>query len=79
VQSEVFFTEPAEEYTRLLDFLHLPALLPERFDRYNPRPSAPMDPDVAAGLRQHFASHDLALEPLLRGRPSWLPGEDEPS
>lgn len=73
VQSEVFFTEPAEEYTRLLHFLDLPARLPETFDRYNPRPSAPMDPDIAASLRRHFASHDLALEPLLHARPSWLP------
>lgn len=71
VQSELFFTEPVEEYTRLLDFLDLSPLMPESFDRYNPRPSAPMDPDVAADLREHFASHDLALEPFLHARPSW--------
>jgi hypothetical protein len=71
VQSELFFTEPVEEYTRLLDFLELPRLMPESFDRYNPRPSAPLDSAVGAALREHFASHDAALEPFLHARPSW--------
>jgi hypothetical protein len=71
VQSELFFTEPVQEYTRLLDFLGLPAVLPTSFDRYNPRPSAPLDPAVAGALSEHFAPHDAALEPFLRGQPSW--------
>jgi hypothetical protein len=71
VQSELFFTEPVAEYTRLLRFLDLPPLMPRSFERYNPRPSAPMDPGVAAELREHFAGHDLALRPFLHARPSW--------
>jgi hypothetical protein len=71
VQSELFFDEPVEEYTRLLRFLQLPVVLPDSFDRYNPRPSAPLDASVAASLREHFAPHDAALEPFLHDRPSW--------
>jgi hypothetical protein len=71
VQSELFFTQPVDEYTRLLDFLDLPPVLPTSFDRYNPRPSAPLDADVAARLREHFEPHDAALEQFLHSRPSW--------
>ena len=71
VQSELFFTEPVQEYGRLLEFLDLPVEMPATFDRYNPRPSAPLDASVAAGLREHFAPHDAALLPFLHGRPSW--------
>jgi hypothetical protein len=71
VQSELFFTQPVEEYTRLLEFLDLPVVLPRSFDRYNPRPSAPMDASIAARLRQHFESHDAALEAFLHAPPSW--------
>jgi hypothetical protein len=71
VQSERFFTEPEDEYARLLDFLRLPVVLPSSFDRYNPRPSAPLDAAVAASLREHFEPHDAALEDYLHARPSW--------
>jgi hypothetical protein len=72
VQSELFFTEPVQEYSRLLEFLELPVVMPPSFDRYNPRPSAPLDASIAAGLREHFAPHDAALEPFLHGHPSWV-------
>jgi hypothetical protein len=71
VQSERFFTEPEQEYTRLLEFLDLPAVMPQSFDRYNPRPSAPLDATVAAMLREHFAPHDAALEAYLPGGATW--------
>jgi hypothetical protein len=71
VQSELFFTEPVDEYSRLLKFLDLPIALPASFDRYNPRPSAPLDSAVAARLREHFAPHDDALESFLSSSPSW--------
>ena len=71
VQSERFFTDPENEYSRLLDFLELPVVLPSSFDRYNPRPSAPLDASVAASLREHFEPHDAALEQYLHARPSW--------
>ena len=71
VQSELFFTDPEDEYGRLLEFLRLPHLLPASFDRYNPRPSAPLDTSVAGRLREHFAPHDAALQPFLAAPPSW--------
>lgn len=71
MQSELFFSEPEREFAALLDFLGLPLVLPERFERYNPRPSAPLDPDVARRLREHFTPHDEALEHLLGFRPAW--------
>ena len=71
VQSERFFTEPEQEYGRLLDFLELPRVMPATFDRYNPRPSAPLDPAVARRLREHFEPYDAALEAFLHGAPAW--------
>lgn len=71
VQSELFFTQPEDEYARLLGFLGLPSVMPASFDRYNPRPSAPLDPSVAARLREHFEPHDAALERFLDAQPSW--------
>jgi hypothetical protein len=71
VQSELFFTEPADEYGRLLEFLELPRVMPATFDRYNPRPSAPLDESVARRLRDHFEPYDTALEPFLHGAPAW--------
>jgi hypothetical protein len=71
VQSELFFTQPVDEYTRLLEFLDLSTVMPGSFDRYNPRPSAPMDAGVAAQLRTHFEPHDAALESFLGAPPSW--------
>jgi hypothetical protein len=72
VESERFFTEPEAEYTRLLEFLDLPALMPRSFDQYNARPSSPLDAGLHSELRAHFKPHDDALEKFL-GRPAtWV-------
>jgi Sulfotransferase domain len=71
VQSELFFTQPADEYSSLLEFLGLPVVLPGSFERYNPRPSAPLDAAIATRLREHFEPHDAALEAYLQASPSW--------
>jgi hypothetical protein len=71
VESERFFSEPAEEYTRLLEFLKLPIAMPPSFDQYNARPGSPLDADVHASLREHFKPHDEALEKLLGRPPTW--------
>jgi hypothetical protein len=71
VQSELFFSDPADEYARLLEFLELPTVMPAHFERWNPRPSEPMSAAVANQLRAHFAPYDSALEPYLNGPPSW--------
>ena len=71
MQSELFFSRPEQELVRLLDFLGLPLALPSTFDRHNPRPSAPLDAEVAVRLREHFEPHDEALERLLGETPVW--------
>ena len=71
VQSELFFERPEQEYGSLLDFLELPRAMPASFDRYNPRPSAPLDAAVAARLREHFEPYDAALARFLPGIPVW--------
>jgi hypothetical protein len=71
IESESFFERPASTYGRVLDFLELPAVLPDRFDRWNARPSSPMAEATRARLRQHFRSHDLSLAALLGRDPAW--------
>ena len=61
IESESFFEQPEDVFSRVLDFLTLPMVMPDSFDRWNGRPSAPMPTSTRARLRQHFASHDEAL------------------
>ena len=69
VESERFFENPEEEFTRLLRFLELPVVMPPTFDRYNPRPRNPMPAEIRAELSDHFQPYDAELERLLGGRP----------
>jgi len=71
IESESFFERPESTYGRVLDFLGLPAVLPDRFDRWNARPSSPMAEATRARLRQHFRSHDLSLAAMLGRDPAW--------
>lgn len=71
VESERFFTEPAAEYTSLLEFLELPTVLPASFDQFNARPGTPLEPVLEAELRAHFEPHDEALEKFLGRTPGW--------
>jgi hypothetical protein len=71
IESEAFFEQPEPTYRRVLDFLELPPVLPERFDRWNGRPSAPMPEVTRARLREHFSSHDADLASLLGRDPAW--------
>ena len=71
IESESFFERPESTYGRVLDFLGLPAVLPDRFDRWNARPSSPMAEATRARLRQHFRGHDLSLAAMLGRDPAW--------
>lgn len=71
MESESFFEEPEATYSAVLDFLGLPVVLPDHFDRWNGRPSAPMPPATRRRLREHFSSHDDALADLLGREPAW--------
>lgn len=72
VDSEAFFERPEETFGALLTFLGLPLVFPERFDRWNGRPSSPMSPATREALKDHFAPHDRALSALLGRDPAWL-------
>jgi hypothetical protein len=72
VESERFFADPEEEFTRLLEFLELPVVMPASFDRYNARPGSPLSDDLQAELRAHFAPHNEALARYL-GKPLTWP------
>lgn len=71
IDSETFFEQPESTYTGVLDFLGLPPILPDRFDRWNGRPSSPMADSTRAALRERFAGPDQALADLLGRRPAW--------
>ena len=53
-------------------FLGLPLVMPDRFDRWNGRPSSPMEAATRGRLRDHFGSHDRSLAELLGREPAWL-------
>jgi len=72
VDSESFFEQPETTYAGVLDFLDMPHLMPDRFDRWNGRPSAPMSEETRTALREHFSGHDRALAELLGREPAWL-------
>ena len=72
IESEAFFERPETTYGGVLDFLQLPHVLPDRFDRWNGRPSSPMAEGTRTLLREHFSSHDRSLAALLGRDPAWL-------
>ena len=71
IESERFFTEPEQEYTRLLEFLAAPVQMPARFDQYNARSRAPMEESLRDELTAYFATHDERLSALLGRAPVW--------
>lgn len=72
VDSEAFFEQPEATFAGVLEFLGLPVVFPERFDRWNGRPSSPMSPETREQLRDHFAGHDRELARMLGREPAWL-------
>jgi hypothetical protein len=72
LESEAFFSRPAEIYTALTRFLGLNDYLPRRFDQFNARPGSPMTESARQRLEQHYRQHDAALTDLLHRAPSWL-------
>jgi hypothetical protein len=71
IDSEAFFTDPGGEYKRIVDFLEVAPMLPDRFERYNARPRADMSSLTRRRLELHFRPHDERLEDLLHRRLSW--------
>jgi hypothetical protein len=72
LESERFFTTPAETYAQLLDFLDLPSFTPPTFTRHNARPRpAPMDTHIRQTLSDHYTPHDHRLTAWLGHPPAW--------
>ncbi len=71
IDSESFFEHPETTFAGVLDFLGLPLAMPDRFDRWNGRPSSPMSEETRAQLRAHFSGHDRALAELLGRELAW--------
>jgi hypothetical protein len=71
IDSESFFESPEATFAGVLGFLDLPVSMPDRFDRWNGRPSSPMPDGTRARLREHFSVHDAALTDLLGRELAW--------
>jgi hypothetical protein len=57
--------EPMEVLARTLDFLALPRVEHVRLEARNVRRYPPMDPAIAARLREYFEPHEARLQALL--------------
>jgi Sulfotransferase domain len=68
IESEAYFSQPAREYRRVLEFLGLRPFEPSAFTRPKSHPGPPMAASTANSLRRYYASHDERLASLL-GRP----------
>ena len=71
VDSQEFFERPAAAYAAVLEFLGLPEYDQAVFEQHNARPRAPMDPELAARLDEHFRPYDQRLEAWLGRPPGW--------
>lgn len=71
IESERFFSAPADQFVGLLEFLQLPPHLPKSFDKFNARPGTPMSSAAESQLREYFRPHDIALTDFVGGPPSW--------
>ena len=71
IQSEAFFSRPADEYRRLVSFLGLRPFEPADFARHNSRPGVPMDQQTRRMLEEHYAPHDQRLARLLGAPLQW--------
>lgn len=71
MDSGLFFADPADEYRRLVEFLHLDPYTPAAFPRHNARPGAPIPEDARAFLSEHYRAHNERLAPLIGRTPSW--------
>lgn len=69
--SEAYFSQPAREYRRLLDFLSLRPHAPE-IKQVNARPSQPMPGRTRRMLEEYYVPHNERLAKLLRSPLPWV-------
>ena len=71
IDSAAYFSQPAQEYQRLLAFLDLRSFEPA-FAPANSRPGPPMDAGCRRMLQEHYQPHDERLAKLLGRQPGWV-------
>jgi hypothetical protein len=71
IDSAAYFSQPAQEYQRLLAFLDLRPFEPA-FAAANARPGPPMDAGCRRMLQEHYQPHDERLAKLLGRQPGWV-------
>jgi hypothetical protein len=71
LESESYFSQPAKEYAKLLEFAGLRPFQPAQFARLNARPGAPMQSRTYDMLREFYRPHDERLTKLLGKPPNW--------
>lgn len=71
VDADALFAAPVPVFVDLQHRLGLPVWVPDRVERWNERPGAPLDPGLEQRLRLHFAPHDAALARLLGQPLTW--------
>ena len=71
VKSEDFFSDPAEEYARVLEFLGLPPHTLSDYKKHNGYKRTAMNPATRARLVEHFADSNRRLVDMLGPRFSW--------
>ena len=71
IDSAAYFSQPAQEYRRLLAFLDLRPFEPA-FAPANARPGPPMDAGCRRMLQEHYQPHDERLAKLLGRQPGWV-------
>jgi hypothetical protein len=71
IKAEDLFSDPAEEYARVLEFLGLTPFAGAKFEVHNGYKRAPMNPDTRARLEEHFADSNRRLVDMLGPRFTW--------
>lgn len=82
MDADRFFADPVEEFTRLQEWLGVTPVRPHKVQRWNARPSAPVEPDLREQLLRRFEADDQELAEILGRTPSWrspAPESSEPS
>jgi hypothetical protein len=71
LESHAFFTSPAEEFAKVLDYLGLPQWQPNAFERHNARPRSGTPDGIVKRLYDHYEPYDERLAEFLGEVPSW--------
>jgi hypothetical protein len=71
IDSATYFSQPVQEYQRLLVFLDLRPFEPA-FAAANSRPGPPMEEECRRMLQEHYQPHDERLAKLLGRQPGWV-------